>query len=310
MASRKTFKNLYNIELKITYKNILRWGLEKRKKVKDHTFLVPHATDKKIAYLKENRTDATITWIGHSSFFIQMSGLNILTDPVWAKRMGFAKRLVEPGIFSDELPVIDVVLISHNHYDHLDIPSLKKLRGSPVFFVPKAMKVFFQKRGFKNVEEFDWWSKKQVKNTIFSFVPAQHWSKRTLWDTNKSLWGGWVIYSNQPETKCIYFVGDSGYFEGFKEIGKKFDIEYILAPIGAYEPEWLTYIQHISPEEAVQAFIDSGAKKFIQMHYDAFRLSDESSFEALERLQEDWTRQKIDLSKLKILKLGETIDAE
>lgn len=307
MSLGQIFKNSNNVKLTTNFKDFLRWNREKRHKIKDLSFVVPHAKEKKIAYLLNNRKDTTITWIGHSTFFIQISGLNIIIDPVWANHMGFVKRLVDPGIFPDQLPEIDVVLISHNHYDHLDVPSLKKLKGNPIFLVPLGLKGFFKSRGYINVEEFNLWSDKHINNAVFTFVPAQHWSKRALWDTNRSLWGGWIISENLPEAKCIYFMGDSGYFEGFKEIGNKFPIKYILAPIGAYEPEWFMHIQHVTPEEAVQSYIDSGAENFIPMHYDAFRLGDDTSREALDKLQAEWTRKQLDPSKLKILELGETI---
>ncbi|MGV3466082.1 MAG: MBL fold metallo-hydrolase [Heyndrickxia sp.] len=282
----------------------MRWQSERRKKVKDLSFVVPQEPDKKYDYLQMNREDVTITWIGHSSFLLQMNGLNIVTDIVWANRMGLDVRLAQPGLTPEQMPEIDVVLLSHSHYDHLDMPSLKKLKGNPVLFVPIGLGNYFKRRKFQSVKEFNWWDKISIENVTFTFVPSQHWTKRTLTDTNTSLWGGWVIEGRE---KTIYFAGDSGYFDGFKEIGEKFNIEYALIPIGAYEPEWFMSAQHINPEEAVQVFIDVQAKKFIPMHYGAFRLADDTPKEALDRLLAEWEKKHLEKDSLHILKLGETL---
>ncbi|NEY99370.1 MBL fold metallo-hydrolase [Heyndrickxia shackletonii] len=287
-----------------SFRRLMRWQRERRKKIKDLSYVVPQEEDKKDAYLQKNREDTTITWIGHSSFLIQMNGLNIVTDIVWAKRMGFDIRLAEPGLNPEQMPEMDVVLISHSHYDHLDIPSLRKLKGNPVFLAPVGLKNYLERRKFSPVKEFNWWDSTTIKNVTFTFVPSKHWTKRTLTDTNTSHWGGWVL---EGRGKTIYFAGDSGYFDGFKEIGKKFKIDYALIPIGAYEPEWFMSAQHINPEEAVQVFLDVQAKVFIPMHYGAFRLADDTPKEALDRLMDAWEKQEIDKSSLAILKLGETL---
>lgn len=287
-----------------SFRKLMRWQNERRKKVKDLSFVVPQEMNKKVAYLQKNRVDTTITWIGHSSFLIQMNGLNIVTDIVWANRMGFDVRLTEPGLTPEQMPEIDVVLISHSHYDHLDIPSLRKLKGNPVFLAPIGLKNFLERRKFNDVKEFKWWDSTSINNVTFTFVPSRHWTKRTLTDTNTSHWGGWMM---EGGGKTIYFVGDSGYFEGFKEIGEKFSIDFALIPIGAYEPEWFMSSQHINPEEAVQVFLDMRAKMFIPMHYGAFRLADDTPKEALDRLKGEWENQGLEEKSLHMLKLGETI---
>ncbi|MBS4172919.1 MBL fold metallo-hydrolase [Bacillus sp. FJAT-49736] len=283
----------------------MRWQKERRKKTKDLSYTIPQAADKMEAYLRRNREDCTITWIGHSSFLIQLNGLNIVTDIVWARRMGMEVRLSEPGLSPEHMPEIDVVLISHSHYDHLDIPSLKKLKGNPIYLVPIGLKRYFEKKKFTPVKEFAWWESISIQEVHFTFVPARHWTRRTLTDTNTSHWGGWMIEGNE---KTIYFAGDSGYFDGFKEIGGKFSIDYALIPIGAYEPEWFMAPQHINPEEAVQVFLDVKAKSFIPMHYGAFRLADDTPKEAIDRLMNAWEKEGIEKSHLLFLQLGETLE--
>ncbi len=307
MSSQNRFNNLDNVDISKTFKDFLLWQQERAKKNKDHSFIVPHCIEKKIDYLRDNKTDTTITWIGHATFLLQCKGLNILTDPVWSNSMGLGKRLTEPGIPINEIPNIDAVVISHNHYDHLDIKTLRNLKNKPILLVPMGLKSMLKRKGFDNVAELSWWSSYKIDSLEFVFTPAQHWSKRTLWDTNKTHWGGWIIKEQGSNTTGIYFVGDSGYFRGFEEIGQKYKVKYMLAPIGAYEPEWFMHVQHTTPEEAVRAFLDVSAEYFIPMHYDSFRLADDTPKEALDRLHNAWKESHIDVTQLKTLALGETI---
>ena len=220
-------------------------------------------------------------WIGHSSFIINNYDLNIITDPIFSKRaspLSFLgpKRLIKPAISYKNLPKIDVVVISHNHYDHLDLDSIKKLNSinpNTIFLVPLKLKNWFLNKGIKNVFEFEWWQSKTIKNTTFTFVPVQHWSRRGLFDKNKSLWGGWWI-ENQ-NIKLVH-LGDTGYSKDFIEINKRLgnpDIAFI--PIGAYEPRRIMKKSHMNPEEALDAALDLGAKKSIGMHWGTFILTTE-----------------------------------
>ncbi len=236
-----------------------------------------------------------------------MNGITIVTDPVWAQRMGAAKRLTAPGVPLDKMPPVDVVLISHGHYDHLHFGSLRRLHGDPHIFVPEGLGRLFRRRGFRHVTELSWWRTAEFRGVTLTFVPAQHWTRRTLWDTNTSHWGGWVIEADDAPT--VYFAGDSGYFRGFRDIGERFSIDYALLPIGAYEPEWFMGPQHTTPEEAVQAFLDCRARLFVPMHYGAFRLADDTPKEALDRLWAEWRRRGLEEERLLCLKLGEVIDA-
>lgn len=303
--NRKKYSNLDHKDALASFKDLRQWQKERRAKNKDFSFQVPVTTHPEIGFLATNRSIPTITWIGHSTFLIQINGKNILTDPVWARRLSFYKRLSPPGLALKELPPIDYVLISHSHYDHLHLPTIKKLVGNPTFLVPAGLGKWFLRKGFKETVEFHWWGTLETAGLKIAFVPAQHWTRRTLTDTNRSHWGGWVVESTGHPT--IYFAGDSGYFQGFKQIGEAYDIDYSLMPIGAYEPEWFMAAQHVTPEEAIQAFVDSKGKQMIPMHYGAFYLADDTPKEALDRLYAGWTKKKLPENQLLVPKLGETI---
>ncbi|MFC0470094.1 MBL fold metallo-hydrolase [Halalkalibacter kiskunsagensis] len=300
---RKPFRNLDNIEKnKVTLRQLIHY-FKIRNSGKDLTSLISVSEHNNSTQLQQNRSQTTYTWIGHSTFLIQLNGLNILTDPVFANWMGLEKRLVPPGIAINQLPNIDLVLISHSHFDHLEFPSLKKLKGDPHYYVPFGLKTRFLMKGFKNVHEANWWDYFQYKGITLHFVPAQHWSRRNLFDKNMTHWGGWIIQSME---QTFHFVGDTGYFRGFKEIGQRFCIDTVFMPIGDYEPEWLSGLQHINPEMAVQAFLDLQARNFVPMHYGTYRLSMDTGPEALKRLQIEWQRKEISSNKLTIMKIGET----
>ncbi|WP_033828774.1 MBL fold metallo-hydrolase [Bacillus andreraoultii] len=300
---KKRYTNLNHVSNKKTFQDMRKWQKERRRKVKDLTKNIEQCSNKRIDELKANRNVTSYTWIGHSTFLLQLNGVNILTDPVWAKRMGFQKRLTEPGIPLENLPEFDVVVISHGHYDHLDFPTLKKLKGNPRYFVPIGLKSLFLKKGYRNVIEMSWWEVVEYKGIQIHFVPAQHWTRRTLTDMNTSHWGGWIFQANK---ETLYFVGDTGYFPGFQEIASRFPIDTVFMPIGAYEPEWFMADSHISPEDSVKAFKELKAKQFVPMHYGAYRLADDTGPEALERLVTEWKKQQLPKEQLKILLIGET----
>ncbi|PID24659.1 MBL fold metallo-hydrolase [Sporosarcina sp. P7] len=301
---RKRYTNLDNVDTRKTLRELIRWQIERNEGKKDLRIVIEQAPDKEIEKLAINRSKASITWIGHATCLIQINGLNIITDPVWAKRMGFQKRLTEPGVALVELPEIDVVIISHGHYDHLDFGTIRHLKGNPSYFFPVGLRSKFQIRGFKKVIEAEWFDSFVFESTKFTFVPAQHWTKRTMTDTNTSHWGGWIIESAE---QSIYFVGDTGYFRGFQEIAKKFTIDTVLMPIGAYEPEWFMKESHLTPEDAVKGFLDLAGKTFIPIHYGAYHLADDTGPEAVERLNAEWRRLQLDENRLKKLLIGETL---
>jgi len=286
-----------------SFSDMRKWQKERRGKKKDLSYRVARV-EPDAELLAANREKPTVTFIGHSTFLVQLGGLNIVTDPVWAARMGFAPRLSAPGVLIGSLPPIDVVVLSHAHYDHLHLGSLRRLPGDFVALVPEGLGSWFRRKGFRQVQELSWWSETRVGGVTFGFVPAKHWTRRTPWDTNASHWGGWVMRHGED---CLYFAGDSGYAGFFREIGARYgDIRVALIPIGAYEPEWFMRDSHMSPEEAVQTFADVGADFFVPMHYDAFRLADDTPKEAMDRLLAEWERRGLPPGRLWAMELGRT----
>jgi N-acyl-phosphatidylethanolamine-hydrolysing phospholipase D len=235
-----------------------------------------------VPWLKANRSEPTITWIGHATFLLQLNGVNFLTDAHLTERaspLGFAgpRRVVAPALSFDELPHIDAVVISHNHYDHLDRGTVRRLAaqagGSPRFFVPLGLKAWLAGEGITAVTELDWWDESECQGLKFTLVPVQHWSARTAWDRDKTLWGGWVI--EQPAFR-FFFAGDTGYSPDFRDIGERYgSFDLAALPIGAYEPRWFMSIMHANPEEAVQIHRDLHARYSVAMHWGTFILTDE-----------------------------------
>ena len=230
-------------------------------------------------------------WIGHSTFLIKKNGVTILTDPIFSKRASpfrniGPKRLIPPAIPLNKIPKIDVITVSHNHYDHLDIRSLKKIsKNHPdaIFLVPAGDEKLLQRKRIKNVYNFNWWESIEHKEFVFTFTPVQHWSKRSLFDRNKSLWGGWYI---KNKDYSIYHAGDTGYSKDFIDTRLKLGApKYAFIPIGAYDPEWFMAESHVNPEDAVKIMLDLEAEKAFGMHWATFTLTDEDTIEPKERLK-------------------------
>ena len=267
------------------------------------------------AFLEVNRRKTTLTWIGHATVLLQLKGKNILTDPHYSERASPVrwagpKRVIGPGLSFEALPYIDIVVISHDHYDALDertVVRLHKRKGGEktTFFVPLGLRSWFEDLGIRKVVELDWWEEYSEENLRITAVPVQHWSKRSLFSTNKTLWAGWVIQSNDFR---FFFVGDSGYTPHFKEIGEKlgpFDLAAI--PIGAYAPRWFMRPHHISPEEAVQVHLDVRSEKSVAIHWGTFILSDEPLDEPPKRLEKAKHEKGLSEEEFIALKHGETI---
>lgn len=258
---------------------------------------------------------ASVTWVGHASWILRIGGLTVLTDPVWSRRiLGTPARMTPVGVRWEELPPVDAVVISHNHYDHLDAPTLKRLPRRTPLFVPAGLARWCRRRGFTRVTELDWWESAELGSVRFDFVPAHHWSKRSLIDACRTLWGGWILSDARAGTearagtaarKKVYFAGDTGYGHWFGEIGRRHPgIDLALLPIGAYAPRWWLRDVHADPEEAVRAHVDLGARRMAPMHWATFALSAEPVMEPLHRVRAAWSRAGLPRESLWDLPIG------
>jgi N-acyl-phosphatidylethanolamine-hydrolysing phospholipase D len=267
---------------------------------------VDHAGD----FLRDGMGD-TVTWVGHSTLLIRLESVTILTDPQWSERaspVSFAgpKRLMPPGVPFEQLPPVDLVVISHDHYDHLDVDTVQRLASThdPLFLVPLGLKTWFADLGITKVEELDWWENRQVRGLTITCLPAQHFSGRALWDQNRRLWSTWAVAG---ATKRIFFAGDTGYYPGFKEIGSRlgpFDLAAI--PIGAYVPAEMMRMIHMTPEEALRLFADVQGRTFVATHWGTFHMTEEPVEEPPMRLNAEAHRLGLDLAKIWVMKHGET----
>ena len=234
--------------------------------------------------------DLHITYINHSTFLIQLAGLNILVDPIWSKRcspVSFAgpKRIHAPGIRFEDLPRIDVVLITHNHYDHMDIETLKRLHKAfaPRIYVPLGNGRTLARHGMKDAVEMDWWQELPLGEGLnLACVPARHFSSRGMWDQNKNLWGGFVI---EGGAGAVYVAGDTGFGPHFEQIAQRFNnISFALLPIGAFLPEWFMAPHHLSPRDALKAHGILNARTSIAAHFGTFPMGDDGQHEPEEAL--------------------------
>ncbi len=270
---------------------------------------------------RANEGSVVITWVGHASFLLQIGGLNVLSDPVWSERASpvtFAgpRRWVAPGIPLDALPPIDVVLISHNHYDHLDDVTVRRLvvqAPDARWMVPLGLTGFVRSRGARRVLEFDWWQEERVNGLMIGCTPAQHFSARGFGDQNQTLWCGWALGS---AARRVYFAGDTGYHPAFGAIAERFGpFHAALLPIGAYEPRWFMRPVHMNPEEAVHAFADLDAVRpvgggqasvMVPMHWGTFKLTDEPMDEPPVRAARAWQAAGRSPTQLWVLAHGES----
>ena len=252
-----------------------------------------------------------IVFINHASFLIQIEGVNIITDPIWSKRASPVsffgpERFVNPPFGLQDLPKIDYILISHSHFDHLDLPTLKKLNKmfNPIIFAGLGVCKFLASQGLKNCIEKNWGEWIEVKKDFkIYFEMAKHWSKRSLFDANKLLWGSFVIHS--PKFK-VYFAGDTGYGKHFEMIGKKYQgFDIALLPVGAYEPRYIMAYSHLNPEEAILAHKDLNSKQSFGMHLKTFQLTDEGFNQPVVDLETAKNKHKINADRFTILNFGE-----
>jgi len=309
------FKNLHTPAISkgpFTYLKMKYFGDEPFADHEQEAHLMPHVPPEYAPAHEPNSDDVLITWIGHSTFLIQYQGINLLTDPILSQRaspISFAgpKRLVPLPLKFKDLPPIDFILISHNHYDHLDLETVQLFGNSTRYLVPLKLKHWFIEQDIDadKVIEFDWWDSVHFGHVEITATPSQHWSARSLFDRNKTLWAAWHI---QIADFSLWFAGDTGYNDiQFKEIGEYFEqIDLGLIPIGAYAPRWFMKAQHVNPEEAVKIHQDINARQSIGMHWGTFQLSAEKMHAPKIELEAALKKHRIPETDFLTLAIGET----
>lgn len=301
----KRFHNLQKTEAKSLW-DLLKWRFQRTAPVED---LMPTAKVLETPKVKNETNDIALTWVGHATFLVQANGMNVLTDPIWSDRcspVSFIgpKRVHEPGIRFEKLPPIHAVVISHNHYDHMDIDTLVKLwqRDRPVFIVPLKNRKTLASAGIGNIVEQDWWSSTALNNGLtITATPAHHWSGRWVIDRNEALWAGYVLRFGE---KNVFFAGDTGFSPHFSAIKNRFgNFEIALLPIGAHLPRWFMKDSHLSPADALDAAAILDARHTIPMHFGTFALGDDGFTLAEKELRTLVAGRAI---RLNVLAVGET----
>ncbi len=255
---------------------------------------------------------AVVTFIGHATFLIQTAAGNILTDPMYSQRAGplnvlGPRRVRQPAVRFDDLPPVDTVLLSHNHYDHCDRRTLGLLaeRFDPIVVTPLGNGALVKSAGIRRVEELDWWEKPKTALLPITLTPAQHFSARTPLDRNRALWGGFVLIAGDTR---IYFAGDTAYASFFYDVRRRLGpIHLALLPIGAYEPRWFMQSVHMNPEEAVQAHLDLQASESLGMHFGTFQLTSEGIDEPLRALDDARRARSVAPSTFRTPGFGESV---
>ena len=327
------FKNNYIATVSKGFGELVRWQIERREQgVPRPPQQATPVQAPDLAAIKSYTSGTAaqprtpqLTWIGHASMLVQAGGLNVLTDPVFSERASPVqfigpKRAQPPGVALPDLPHIDVVLISHNHYDHLDKAAVQAIARqsqaagtTTLFIVPLGLKAWFADLGISNAVELDWWDKYFLRGVEFNFTPVQHWSARGLGDRSQTLWGGYAVFA--PDFQW-YFSGDTGYSKDFADTLARFadrqqpgqggGFDLALIAVGAYEPRWFMKEQHVNPAEAVQVHKDLHAKRSVGVHWGTFELTDESLDQPPKDLATAAKAQNLKDGEFTVMAIGET----
>jgi len=245
---------------------------------------------------------SSLVWVGHATWAIHDAEDVVLTDPHFGPRALIPSRLMQPGVPVEAVPGDALAVVSHNHYDHLDAWTVEHLPDTVAWFVPKGLAAWFRERGREQVVELDWWESARHGRWEITCLPSQHWSRRIEHGTNTTLWCAWLLDSGDA---TYFFAGDTGYFHGFREYGRRFDIDVALLPIGAYEPRWFMKYSHMDPAEAYQAYLDLGASHMAAMHWGTFDLTDEPADLPPRVLQQVVRRRGGDPERVRVFAIGE-----
>ncbi len=299
-----------------TWRDLLRWRRENKREVWPENAL-PSFVDVPPARVEGSRL--RVSYVGHASFLIQTQGINILVDPVWSERASpFAwagpRRAAPPGVAFETLPKLDAVLVTHNHYDHLDAPTLSRLARAhaPRVITPLGNDAIMRAHDRDiDAEAYDWGARVPLNGAVAVHLePAYHWSARWLGDRRMALWCAFVI---ETPDGAIYCIGDTGWGDGaiFSAVRQKHgDIRLALLPIGAYEPRWFMRDQHVNPEEALRIFQICGARQALAHHWGVFQLTDEAIDAPPRALREAMAREGVDAAHFRILRPGEALDLD
>ena len=315
------FRNPWPLSQLHGFRDFLKWTLVERRQnprppdpdrssfvVATPRFITPRAVPNAV----------TLTWIGHSSFLLQLGGLNILLDPMWSERASPVqfvgpRRWVRPGVAFDALPPIDVVVLSHDHYDHLDARTVRRLAGRyPAirWFAPLGVGAFLRQRGAREIVEQDWWQSSSIGRMEVACVPAQHFSGRTLGRRNQTLWCGWTL---RTEEHGVFFAGDTALHPEFETIARRLGpFDLAILPIGAYEPRWFMGAVHMNPDDCMAAVAQmkpsqNGARMIVTAgHWGTFKLTDEPMDEPPRRMRQDWLAAGHPPGDLWVMQHGET----
>ncbi|MFN7955644.1 MAG: MBL fold metallo-hydrolase [bacterium] len=306
-ASHRRGATFFNpwAEMTTGFTDLLRWKLSRNEfsEAKRRTPDVPRVANDGSTLLADLE-DPSVTWIGHATALVEDEGDVWLTDPIFSDSIfGLRERLHPPGIPLERIPPPRFVVVSHNHYDHLDAPTIEALPGSTVMVVPLGLGDWMRDAGREQVTELDWWQSTLVGDWTITCLPSQHWSLRTL-DRNETLWASWLV---EGHGRRYYFAGDTGYFPGFAEYGRRFGpIDVALLPIGAYAPRWFMAYQHMDPAQALTAFAELGARWMVPIHWGTFDLSDEPMDEPPRELARVAASRPELGERIKVLAIGET----